>query len=300
MYLPAITLGYAVPDEDFDGTVHSVFQSALNLRLHASDTLLTLVASDEADLPQGIRVETPVDFYFEKISVGETGACRNSLLRFASLTIDLRRARRWKCDLPALKTDPGTPAVASAWAYVWDALNRRQKHSNAEIVAGELLNPGEVKPNIVSRKAGEAMRNLVSAARQFDLNTNSAVKTLIGLGSGLTPGGDDLLGGFVAGLWCTDGDQSRRTTFITGLGSAIRHHSRQTNDISRTYLYHAVRGQVSSLLANLAEAISRGEAPDQLAGVAEAAMQVGHTSGMDTVTGLLIGLATWTDSVPRN
>jgi len=69
--------------------------------------------------------------------------------------------------------------------------------------------------------------------------------------------------------------------------------SHLTNAISRTYLTHAARGQVSSRLADLAEAICRGENSDRLLAAAESAMQVGHTSGMDAVTGLLIGLVVW-------
>ncbi len=42
-------------------------------------------------------------------------------------------------------------------------------------------------------------------------------------------------------------------------------------------------------MANLAEAICRGENSDLLA-TAQSAIQIGHTSGMDAVTGLLIGL----------
>jgi hypothetical protein len=46
-------------------------------------------------------------------------------------------------------------------------------------------------------------------------------------------------------------------------------------------------------LANLAEAIGRGANSEQLLKIAEAAMKIGHTSGMETVTGLLVGLAAW-------
>ena len=65
MYLNALSIGYAIPRADFDAAVHSVFKSALNLRLASGGKLLTLVASSEADLPQGIRVDTPDDFSFE-------------------------------------------------------------------------------------------------------------------------------------------------------------------------------------------------------------------------------------------
>jgi hypothetical protein len=116
---------------------------------------------------------------------------------------------------------------------------------------------------------------------------------LIGLGPGLTPSGDDLLVGYLAGLWCTVRDQGKRAQFISSLGKTVIRLSRQTNDISRTYLYHAVRGQVSSQLANLAEAISYAENPERLLAIAESAMRVGHTSGMDAVTGLLVGLTAW-------
>lgn len=293
MYLSAISIGYAVPSGNFDASVHSVFQSALNLRWHASDTLLTLLASGEANLPQGIRLDAPKDFTFEIFSEGEKVTCRDGTLQLNAFTIDLCRARRWECDLPALKIDTTNPAVAAAWSFVWGALNRRQKLSNAEIIAEDLLRHDEAKPIGIARKACEAMRNLVSTAQRYDLADTSAIKSLIGLGSGLTPSGDDLLAGFMSGLWCTVRDQSEQIKFVSDLGRVIIHQSEKTNDISRTYLYHAVQGQVSSRLADLAGAISRGETPNHLADIAEAAMQVGHTSGMDTVTGLLIGLTAW-------
>jgi hypothetical protein len=288
--LSAISLGYAVPGEDFIASVHSVFHSAINLRLHRTDSLLTLTASTEADLPQGIRLDTPQDFSFEMFTVGERVTCRDDILRIDSLIVDLRGAQHWKCDLPALKTDPTNPAVASAWSFVWDILNERQIRMKAEIVAKDLTHGDETRLTGISRRVGEAMRNLVTATRQHNLTDSSAVNALIGLGSGLTPSGDDILVGYMAGLWCTTRDQDERMKFVSNLGKAIIYQSQQTNEISRTYLYHAVQGQVSSRLADLAGAISRGEKSGHIASCTEVAMQVGHTSGTDSVTGLLIGL----------
>ena len=67
-----------------------------------------------------------------------------------------------------------------------------------------------------------------------------------------------------------------------------------TTEISRTYLLHAVQGQFSSSLSNLAHAIATG---DHVAGPAEEAFRVGHSSGMDSVTGLLLGLAVWSPEI---
>jgi hypothetical protein len=299
MYLSALTLGYAVPSHSFEAVVHSVFQSAANLRLTKGGKLLTLVISSEADLPQGIRIDTPFDFSFAGLQIGELVSCRNGILRIesASLTIDLTQACIWKCDLPALKTDMSNQATESAWKAVWQALNQHQRNAGADIVAenvGRIFNPPYANQGLgVSQKIIKSMQALLQATQQFDLTKASAGRELIGLGSGLTPAGDDLLTGYLAGLWCTVFGKSEREEFVSGLGRKIVRLSRRTNDISRTYLYHAARGQISSRLAALAEAISHGETGEPLLAIAEKAMHIGHTSGMDAVTGLLIGMAVW-------
>ena len=84
MYLRAISTGVAVPRMDFDATIHSVFRSALNLRLTRGSKLLTLVASSEADLPQGIRVDTPDNFSFEIFHAGEQANCWDGIYASAS------------------------------------------------------------------------------------------------------------------------------------------------------------------------------------------------------------------------
>ena len=141
----------------------------------------------------------------------------------------------------------------------------------------------------------EGTRGLLEATRRYDLASAPSLGSMIGLGGGLTPSGDDILVGYLAGLWSTTLDRPDRIRFVFSLGEAVIGLSDRTNAISSTYLYHSARGQVSSRLAELTAAICGGEAEDSILPVAESAMQVGHTSGMDAVTGLLIGLAAWAD-----
>lgn len=295
MYLSALSVGEAVPNGDFAASVHSAFQSALNLRLRGKNNLLTLLASGEDDLPQGIRLDTPGDFSFEEFQVGEPALCQDGILHFEnhSLTIQLHGARSWKCDLSTLEFDATSPAVSAAWRRVWDALNERQRLKGSEIIAEELFRENRFVRAGISYRVGEAMKDLVTATRGYELTDTFAINSLIGLGSGLTPAGDDLLVGYMAGLWCTVRGSSLRLEFLSSLRNTVIDFSLNTNDISRTYLYHAARGQVSSRLENLAEAICLGESLERLLGIAQTAMSVGHTSGMDAVTGLLLGLTAW-------
>jgi hypothetical protein len=238
-------------------------------------------------------VGTPENFSFEIFHVGEQVTCRDNILRIGSLTIELRHARTWKCDLPALQMDLANPLVGSAWKSAWSALNQRQIRSNAEIIARELFHADGKTRSILSDKIYLAMRSLLDAAAHLNSAALSSICSLIGLGTGLTPAGDDLLVGFLGGLWCSVRDNPERLQFVSNLGEAVLQHSHLTNDISRTYLNCAAQGQISSLLADLAAAISLGENSDRLLNVLETAMCVGHTSGMDAVTGLLIGIAAW-------
>jgi Protein of unknown function (DUF2877) len=293
MYLKAVSMGDAVPHTDFDATVHSVFESAVNLCLTGGRELLTLVGSSQADLPQGIRVDIPDSFSFEVAHSGEQATCRHDLLRLGALAIELRNARRWKCDLPALQADMTNPAVANAWRRAWQVVSKRQGCSGYEVITENLVfSDNVVRPGRLGN-VEEAIRGLVDATRRCDLTATRAVGTLIGLGAGLTPSCDDLLTGYLAGLWCAVQRRSERVRFLSDLGKEVLRLSSRTNDISRTYLYHAVRGQVSSLLDASARTICQGGNPDSLLDAVEAAMRVGHTSGGMAVVGLLLGLTAW-------
>jgi hypothetical protein len=294
MRLDALSSGYAVPYTDFDATIHSVFSAAVNLSPANHDLLLTLVIASETDLPQGLRLDTPPGFSFEDLEVGSSIHSREGTLVFdrSNLVVDFCQARRWQCDLPAMRIDMTCSKVAETWISIWQALNERQAYLGADIVARALLHSDGMAQSTVSRRAGEAIRLLIDATRRYQLD-QSALAQLIGLGTGLTPGGDDFLVGYLAGLWCTVRDSLERRRFVSKLSQAVIHLSGQTNDISRTYLYHAAHGQVSSRLEALARAISKPQSPGQLLTVAESAMQSGHTSGTDAVTGLLFGLAAW-------
>ena len=292
--LRAISLGSAVPRLSFETTVHSAFRSAANLQLVGEAALLTLLLSGQGDLPQGIRVEAPERFTFEDLAVGTAGSCRDGVLTLGrSIVVDLRHGNYWECDLSTLDADMTDPAVGAAWRCVWHALSERRERSAYALLDGGL--PHEVRghQSIVVQQMRQAVRRMLDATEEFDLAGMQAAGSLVGLGPGLTPGGDDLLTGYLAGLWCATRGKVERRDFVSAVGDLVIRFSNRTNDIGRTYLGHAARGQVASLLVDLAAAICRGENRARVLACAEGAVDVGHTSGMAAVHGLLLGLQAW-------
>jgi hypothetical protein len=290
MQIHAASIGEAVPAESFDAVIHSAFESAVNMRLISEERLITLLISDRYQLPQGIHIAQK-DIQLQTLEPGRNAACRGGILRFDSspLSIDLRGAPVWKCGVARLMMEMDSPSVQQAWSTTWDLLNRRQRQTNCDIIADDVfrLQAGSV----LGQKISRPVLQLVASADAFDAGRSiQAAESMIGLGPGVTPSGDDILIGFLAGLWSLSGQHPKRHSFIRFFGEGILQIAQRTNEISRTYLYHAARGHFSSTLSTLVENIGTGGDVGQ---AAQDAMRVGHSSGMDTVTGLLAGLAVW-------
>jgi hypothetical protein len=101
---------------------------------------------------------------------------------------------------------------------------------------------------------------------------------MIGLGPGLTPAGDDLLCGVLAGLTLLGHPQAGRI----GAGILALAPGR-TTDLSLALLRHATLGQVNSELGTVIQALA---GTGRLHGALERLFAVGHTSGIALGLGL--------------
>jgi hypothetical protein len=105
---------------------------------------------------------------------------------------------------------------------------------------------------------------------------------LIGLGPGLTPSGDDYLGGVLAALrWLGRGRQA--DSLWRWLEPRL---ARQTSAISAAHLTAAAGGQVHEALHRVLEELSAWQVPDLHPGLARLDA-VGHTSGWDALAGMV-------------
>ena len=143
---------------------------------------------------------------------------------------------------------------------------------------------------------GDALRLLHATRSQQTGDAAAAIGRLIGRGPGLTPAGDDLLVGFLAGLRVAAGSRGALLAFLDGLGEAVVLAAAATNEISRAFLRHAAAGSVAEPLALLARCIGEAAPPEEIARATARALRFGHTSGADATLGLLLGLSAWSIS----
>lgn len=111
-------------------------------------------------------------------------------------------------------------------------------------------------------------------------NAADCITRLIGLGIGLTPSGDDFLCGFLAGLILTKKDTCH---FADILKHNINNNLKNTNEISAAFLDCAAKGQFSLAVNSLKGNPSPAQIYDSF-------REIGHSSGMDTLCGVLFAL----------
>lgn len=107
---------------------------------------------------------------------------------------------------------------------------------------------------------------------------------LIGLGPGLTPSGDDLLGGTLIALAAFGFLDARNM-----LWDGCRQHLDRTNEISRAHLGAAALGCGAAALHTAIHATMNGRV-DLIGPALSAVSAIGHTSGRDAFAGALIVL----------
>jgi hypothetical protein len=111
-----------------------------------------------------------------------------------------------------------------------------------------------------------------------------AAARLVGLGPGLTPSGDDLLAGFmVAGLGDLSAGARERNQAV--LEAAVG----RTSDLGFARLRYAAEGELDGRSVRTLDALVAGRPFDVEAATTDL-LAYGHSSGVDTLVGLLLGV----------
>lgn len=121
-----------------------------------------------------------------------------------------------------------------------------------------------------------------------DINVISkALISIIGLGKGLTPAGDDIVCGIISSLQINlDAiDIYKINLIISNIKLAINHQE-LTSDISKQFIDYALDGQHSELVNRLYQAIANNQ---EIEKILEQISNIGFSSGIDFLTGMYIG-----------
>ena len=234
--------------------VVATFKSALYLR--SGEHWACLGSPGIGRGPLNITCETaaPVDWR-EVASPDDTPMPGNAGFSLGTMTLSTVSAAVWRpCGTPLHEREQlarglealvgGLPPNLPAEGLAWFLCRQPNMYS------------------VIAKAAQPAVEVLVDWLREggrsepFPTAARGAVRSLLGLGPGLTPSGDDFLAGMVAGLRAVGQSAEARS-----LGREIAAQAPfQTNEISQALLLAALRAGLSEDLHNTIHAVALGEA----------------------------------------
>lgn len=133
----------------------------------------------------------------------------------------------------------------------------------------------------------EKLDEIKELVLHHDLDEKKVFDYWIGRGLGLTPSGDDCLTGICAVLSALEGTDQ---TFLQKLKPYLMEHGqKRTTYVALEYLLYATESKFHSHLLNLCYVLDKPRGAEFLKAVEEM-KEIGHTSGADTVVGMLIGM----------
>ncbi len=241
----------------------------------APPKLVTLVTADGVAHPNALAVfDRHTDRPFRQLHQGQAGCIGDGTLALGDAVY---RPARWRSAVPSLPvTDPVRLAAASVALHTH--LEQRSGRLPADLVAPATI------------VAGGLVDGDVEVVR-------ATAAELIGCGPGLTPSGDDVLAGVLAGLRALSsavGDARRLTATLDAVGpDLVRQATGRTTGVSLALLDHAARGEVAAPAGDLLHALAAhtpcttGPATTDLGAATDRLLAVGSTSGRDLAIGLL-------------
>ncbi len=288
----ALSIGSRAPCRFTHGSVHSVYRQVCNIELDRGE-LLTLLGREPANVPHGVRCTLPDPADFRAwLRPAQAVAADDLSLRIPEgrITIDFSTAWRWRCGLDRCPIDARAEPSLQALRAVRVVLREQAPPSGFAPLLLHDGTPGGALDQAMRRRLMQALPALSCADADLDcVAAAHALAQLTGLGPGLTPSGDDFIVGYLAALHGRCPFEPLLPRYLEELSGPVMQFALAANLISRQYLLNALAGEFSESLAQVVLGIARHD-DLRLRESAAQLVRVGHSSGADSMLGLLFGL----------
>ncbi len=271
----------------FAARVLAVFKHACNL-VTPEGRVVALVLPQIGDGPLNIVVHgRPGDF--AAVEPGMSARLEGRRLRVGGLEIVLEGAAVWEPRPDWDRLRAGRGGITARLTFLWAFALRNAPAGSLlplawEWAGGPDYSVEAVEAGCVSRALAPVAREAAEALRAGwggdpgQLREGAA--QLAGLGSGLTPAGDDFLTGVMLWAWLV---HSNPRVFCRTLVAAA---GPRTTTLSAAFLQVTARGECSAAWHTLLAALSHGSDIEVARGV-QSVLTHGATSGADVLAGFL-------------
>jgi hypothetical protein len=289
-------IAYSRLREGGEGTVHGVFDAAINILFAGG--LVSLVPEAVQRGPLNVTLRLPVG----SPRMGSFGVRAGDKVRVRGSTLELGDRHlisfgsaeiyspKHKFTLPMLTDDE---IEANLEVVRKTALHFGNMAGLGELLALTPLGAGRATAGSLNMFASFALRRIGRLEQAFRSEEKDAltvaVSELIGLGTGLTPSSDDMLAGLVlvCVLYAKNRGYARRASRL--IAQVIAEEARgRTTMLSEEYLVQAASGRGNEPVMRLCTSMLTG-GRESVERETRRVLAIGETSGTDTVLGIVLG-----------
>jgi hypothetical protein len=272
-------------EHPLSGTVHSVFEHAVNLEMEGRAGLIGLIAQHKALTPYAVSVRGETPFAQTGARAGMAAAMHEGeiLIPQVGIESDLNNVDIIDLSLDAIQIFGGEETADTLKKQILAALtDANAEESLAALVTGQTS-------NVYTRFLEPRLQALFAAVSQEDAEAAAqAAGRIAGCGMGLTPSSDDLLCGYFATLYLLK--REHRETIEILLAQAALAAAQKTNRISATFLLQSGEGLVNIAMRDLFDAAFTQKNSIQIGRAIARILKIGSTSGADMLTGIVLAL----------
>lgn len=268
------------------GVVHSVFNNGLNIRMGSH--LFFIGTTKNGRLPFGVHLEQEaINQIISFVSLHQTVTWNEKDNRLhvgnTGLTIDFNAGKSFTNQLRQIENSKSL-MLESLENFLTLLVNYGEP-TGLEIDIERFL-VDHLEGNHAQTKTVKQINALMDAVTSNDeMEIESVLRYLLGRGKGLTPSGDDHIVGLLAVLTVT---KQLSSTFVKTIKGLIEQES-ITTEVAMEYLQYATKGEFSSsVTAVIYDLVQKKN--NTLENSMLKLIAMGHSSGVDTAFGILIGI----------
>ena len=269
----------------YTGTVHSVFDHAVNLEFVDRFGLIGLIAEEQTLTPYAVSVRGNYSFPEAGIRTGMAAFILQGRITIpeAGIALNLNSADPVDLSIDSIDSLCNQKSADALLKKISTALQGTEQESGLAplIIGGENNYTRFLRPRL------ERLFSAVSA--RDDAAAIEAAGKIAGCGMGLTPSSDDLLSGYLLTLRLLLRQQGRAQ------GNMLMQHMAQaaaerTNRISGTFLLQSGEGLANAAVYILLRVAGRPSEAETVDRAIQRILEIGSTSGADMLTGIALAL----------
>lgn len=277
--------------------VHSIYTSTINLQ-DADGTIYSIVSKKIACHPSSILLCNTEFFSLmdtAQLQIGSPVSVQKEGLFFS--------CGLWVSFLGAKRVHPSEESAPQSFLVDTPVIRKRmelldsiQKKKGTDF---QIFYQQRTVPNgrLSYHRFYQSIENLSkSILNQTVLDSLDSIQSILGLGAGATPAGDDFLCGLMLSWHMKLDTESSYLNFnsvvIKKIKALLLDNNQITTDISRMFLLLACDGLFSDSLLTLAQSWAPTESDDKYYLFALTSLsEIGHSSGLDAAYGMVYGFS---------